>query len=559
MYHHYLHCIKYLLLFILPLIFNACGGSSDSDTLLTSTNQPPRLTPLVPIVQKEGNSHSYRVEAYDEDGDSLIFTIVNQPHFVTLSKPQNNVLVLTLNPQNEDVGTYNNIVISVNDGTDTQSTTLSITIEATTPTPLYCSYYLDPINGSIHNDGNENAPWGTLSELFYESPTLAKGSVLCLLEGNHGSVTITNYHPLTPITIRAKPDHTATLTGLNIINSSNIDFIGLNIDGSNITPSSNPSNKTFLLNSDENSHTLNFHQLTIKSANDSSTWTQNDWYEKVHSGARFRGHHIRMTHSLVLNTYHALMFEGDYSYLAHTTIDNFAGDAIRGNGSFSTYEYNIVRDCYINDYAIQHDDAFQTFSLEADPKVEAVTLRYNKFLLFEDPITPFVINNNLIGNLMQGVIITDGYADSWIVENNLIVNDQPHGISLYGVRYSRIQNNTVIQHPNYSDTDVPRIFLAPSNKTGQQNFTNVIRNNITAQFTAWAYANDTVFEGNIELDRTDRESYLRTFEDYDNLDFHLKATANAVDAGVDAELSATDLDGNTRLNGAGVDVGAYEY
>src|SRR5690606_27377093 len=41
-------------------------------------------------------------------------------------------------------------------------------------------------------------------------------------------------------------------------------------------------------------------------------------------------------------------------------------------------------------------------------------------------------------------------------------------------------------------------------------------------------------------------------------DFHLAAQSPALDAGVAEHLAAADLDGNPRMSGGGVDLGAYE-
>jgi len=540
---------------IMTLSFSACGGEEGS-----ANNTPPQFESSTPLILQANETHYYTLKANDKENDTLTFKLTNLPNFIHYSTPQNGELQFELIPTLNDIGSYPNIIVSVSDGKSTVSTTLNLSITATPISSIACTYYADPINGNLFNDGSEEAPWGTLASIVSNHKYMQEGSKLCLKSGDHGSPIITNYHYTQTLTITAEIGEEPFVHTLALINSDHITIKNLVIDGSLTTPNSNPSNKAFLLNSDSVSHHLSFNNITLKSADDTSMWTKTDWYNKVHSGARFQGDYISVTNTLFLNTYHAVEFDGNYAYLSHSTIDNFAGDAIRGNGSFSTYEYNIVRDCYINDYAIQHDDAFQTFNLDSsDPKVKEVTLRFNKFSLFEDPITTFVTNNNLIGNLMQGVIITDGYADGWIVENNLIVNDQLHGISLYGVRNSRVQNNTVIQHPHYSDIDVPRIYLDKSSKTGQLNFNNTIRNNIAGQYTTWTYASDTVFEGNIALDRTDRNSYLTSFEDYDALNFHLKAGASAIDAGVGLELSDKDLDGESRVKGSQVDAGAFEF
>ncbi|WP_407692721.1 discoidin domain-containing protein [Reichenbachiella carrageenanivorans] len=161
---------------------------------------------------------------------------------------------------------------------------------------------------------------------------------------------------------------------------------------------------------------------------------------------------------------------------------------------------------------------------------------------------------------MQGIIITDGFGDGWVVENNLVMNDQTHGITLYGARNCRIQNNTVVQHPYYTDTDlVPWISCQAQSKTGQDNFSNVIRNNIAGKFTTWTFDATTIVEGNIDIDELNYNNYLPYFNDYVNHDFHLKAGSLAIDAGVNTDMATLDLDGNIRVFGPSPDAGCFEY
>jgi hypothetical protein len=42
-------------------------------------------------------------------------------------------------------------------------------------------------------------------------------------------------------------------------------------------------------------------------------------------------------------------------------------------------------------------------------------------------------------------------------------------------------------------------------------------------------------------------------------DYHLSSTSPAIDIGTTANAPSSDLDGNTRPRGSGIDIGAYEY
>ncbi|MEO9968177.1 MAG: putative Ig domain-containing protein [Reichenbachiella sp.] len=532
------------------------GTDTDSESFsLTVTTAPSNTAPVLAAIGNqnlnEGSSSSVSLSATDADGDALTFSVSNLPSFASLSDNGNGTGAISISPTTGDAGSYAGIVVSVSDGT--ASTQETITITVSTP-PTGTVYYLDPVNGDMANNGSISSPWSSLAAVAYIHPTIADGATLYLMDGDHGTPYVQNYTFANGITITSLSGHNPTVTSLSLNNCTNWTFDGVMFDGTNSTITKDG----FLVTGDANSHHITFENCTIQSAVSSSTWTKTDWYNNVKGGIDMRADYITVSNTTIKNIYHALSLRGDHSSATNNLIDNFAGDAIRGLGSFSTYEYNTVRDCYIDDYAIQHDDGFQAYNLDSDPKIEGVTLRYNKILLFEDPITQFVIDNNLIGTLMQGLIITDGYADSWVVENNLIVNQQAHGISLYGARNCKVQNNTVVQHPYFTDTTVPRIYLDDQGKTGQTNFSNVIRNNIAGQLTDWTFDATSTVQNNVDI-TTNVNNYGSYFADYANLDFHLKAGSGAIDAGVNTDVTSTDLDGNARVADGTVDAGAYEY
>ena len=56
---------------------------------------------------------------------------------------------------------------------------------------------------------------------------------------------------------------------------------------------------------------------------------------------------------------------------------------------------------------------------------------------YEDPNQPF-------RGTLQGLGCFDGFYIDWVIENNLVVTDHWHGISLCGAVNCRIVNNTVV-------------------------------------------------------------------------------------------------------------------
>ncbi|WP_225035980.1 choice-of-anchor Q domain-containing protein [Winogradskyella sp. SM1960] len=519
-----------------------------------TSNTTPTLTFIGNQNVQEQSTLNVNISASDMDGDALSITSSTLPSFATLIDNGDGTAVMSLNPQLGDASTYS-VTIIVSDGIEMVTETISIVV-STYQTPVAGVYYCDPINGNINNDGSQANPWSTLAAVVYTNKPLNSGDIIYLMSGDHGDPYINNMSFNDYVTVKALSGNAPVIKSIQLVNSSYWAFDGIKIDGTNNTKTK----EQVLFSSDVNSHHTKIINSTISSAENIETWTKTDWYNNVTSGIQIRSDYAFLENNVIKNTYHALEVRGEFTEVHNNLIDNFAGDAIRGLGSNSTYENNTVRDCYINDYAIQHDDGFQAYNLQSDPKISNVTLRNNVFMLFADPVTPFVQSNNLIGDLMQGIIITDGYADGWIVENNIVSNNQDHGISLYGARNCKVQNNTVVQSPLYSDADhVPWIMLTDQTKTGQTNFNNVIRNNISAKYTTWTYDTTSTVEHNITIDGSNYANYSNYFVDYVTNDFHLSATSPAIDAGVDTDLAVTDLEGNPRSMGTSVDAGAYEY
>lgn len=233
---------------------------------------------------------------------------------------------------------------------------------------------------------------------------------------------------------------------------------------------------------------------------------------------------------------------GNYSLVSGNTVENFAGDGLRGLGNDLVFEYNVVKNCYdVND---NHDDGFQSWSINDDPPRERVVLRGNTFINYEDPHQPF-------RGTLQGIGCFDGPYVDWVVENNLVITDHWHGISLYGALNCSIVNNTVVDI-NETSPGPPWIMVSPhKNNTPSQGC--VIRNNIAATITA---TGDTVEDHNHRLAADDH-----LFVNTDLLDYHLRDenASPVIDQGSSDLAPLIDRDGVARPRGEGVDIGCYEY
>lgn len=515
-------------------------------------NHAPVLSPVGNQSLSNSETTSVTVTASDEDGDFLYFNASDElPSFATFTDNQDGTATLVITPSENDTGLNENITISVSDGIDEDDEVISVEVTAFSGTVRFC----DPINGDNTNDGSQANPWASFSSALSAGKTIDDGDLIYLMTGEHGVPSIADKAFANGVTVKPFAGEDPNLTGLIVARSTNWIFSGIKIDGSN----SNLDKLGFLVTGDINSTDITFKNCLIQSAPESSTWTISDWYANSVGGMDMRGTDIVVEYTTIRNTYHAMSLRGDNSRASYNLIDNFAGDGMRGLGNHQVFEYNIIRDCYVEDYATNHDDAFQTYILTEDPKSEGMILRFNTILLFEDPITQFVIDNDLIGESMQGIIITDGYGDGWIVENNLLVTDHYHGITLYGARNSRIQNNTVIKHPYFTDNKIPWIEIDDNPKTNQTNFNNVIRNNLAGDISFDKFDETSTVEGNLQIGLNSSSNYEDYFVDYTDGKYLTKQGSPAINTGVNADLTALDLAGNQRLSNGTVDAGAYEY
>ncbi len=201
-------------------------------------------------------------------------------------------------------------------------------------------------------------------------------------------------------------------------------------------------------------------------------------------------------------------------------------------------------------------------------------------------ISEALVERNVIyGNGAAGGsgINMDGVTDS-VVRNNLLYDNHASGVSLYridgatGSNDNLIVNNTII-----NAADARWCVNIRDGSTGNRVLNNILYNHhgfrgvITIDSASRpGFASDT----NSLMDRfsIDGDSSVIDFADwqaegYDThsflaapadlfvvpgSDFHLQGTCPAIDAGTATDAPASDLEGNPRPVGAGVDLGAYE-
>jgi len=165
----------------------ACGGDDEdpaaaanppsgnnapaSNPPATGGNSAPRITGAPTTTVLQGNAYLFAPSATDADGNSLTFSVTNLPAWATFNPATGR---LSGTPSASDVRTYNNITISVSDGSASASlpafsiqvvalATGSVTLSWTPPT--------SNTDGSpLNNLAGYRVYWGT-------SPTSLSNSV----------------------------------------------------------------------------------------------------------------------------------------------------------------------------------------------------------------------------------------------------------------------------------------------------------------------------------------------------------------------------------------------
>ena len=404
------------------------------------------------------------------------------------------------------------------------------------------NFFVDPVHGDDSNDGSAARPWKSLqdvvnskkiqsrkweklpykegAELVPSNPggVVKGGDTIWLRTGNHGALATRGYYNTETITIAAQKGHIPELTSIQVRSGSNWALKGLHIQ-----PEPGAKKRTLI---DLDSHgyhgpvsDISVEECTLQSIDDSSSWTVENWNKNSCTGINADGTRVTIRNNSLKNVDTGINVGASYALVENNTVVNFSGDGMRGLGSHSRFLNNTIKNCYdVND---NHDDGFQSWSSK-DRKVGRgevvdITLRGNTFINYEDPDQPH-------RGTLQGIGCFDGFYRDFVIENNLIVVDHWHGITLLGAKDCRIINNTVID-PEPGKPGPAWIRVGP-HKNGDTSSNCIIRNNIVSSSAGAGKGENMTVDHNLKV-----ADPSAIFIDPKNGDFRLKPGSPAIDDG----------------------------
>ncbi len=401
--------------------------------------------------------------------------------------------------------------------------------------------YIDPVNGNNDNDGSYNRPFKTIDRATSEHALTSEGGIIYLRGGNYGDIFISSSNQK-EVYITAQRGHIPYFEKLTFSLADNWTVYGIKI-----TPEISGSfEKGVYVNISGGSRNITVKNCEIFGTSDINNWkTIQDWYDYAGDGIKCTGKYCSFKNNIILNTYFAVSIHASNNNVSHNIVNNFGGDAIRGLGNFCRFEYNQIKNATVSDYETgNHDDAFQSWTVGTP--VKGLIINGNQITDISYPELP------LQTEIMQGIVDFDGYLEDWTIENNLVVIHHPHGISLYGAKYTKIVNNTVVKNPLklYQPNTQPWIRIN-NTKKGDPSFGNLTRNNIMGLSFQENYP------GTYDHNFVTYDNH-NIFVNYSRWNFHLKPNTVCVDKGKAEDAPTEDADNRLRNVGT-TDLGCFEY
>lgn len=417
---------------------------------------------------------------------------------------------------------------------------LMFTINAVVPATCMAEvFYADPIHGNMKNNGSNKNPWSTVQEVFEQGllgTKVQQGDTILLRSGHHGQIVYSNAHNSDYITIAAEQGHTPKLKKIWLSSCSKWIFRGLTVSPE-FAPEGYKSLGVSGIIRLTASEDIIIDKNNIFSVQDASNWTKDDWIKKSSRGVFMWGNQNNIVRNNTIKNVEIGILVSDNTLVEHNQIEYIAHDGIVGLGNDITLQYNTIKNFIA---VLGHPDAIQFHrGTDKSTPINNVTIRGN-LVISHDP-NP----DNPLLKSPQGINNFDTPSKNWRVENNVVLVQHYHGISIFHSENSVIINNITFDPTGKWPT---WIHLGPGGKN------TIVRNNMSREF--YLKGQNITQDHNLDIDRYNLNSL---FVNYKNNDVRHKAGSPAIDSGSSLKAPSVDRDKNSRPQGSGFDIGAYEY
>ena len=418
-------------------------------------------------------------------------------------------------------------------------------------------FYVDPEIGDMAGDGSAGRPWETAQLLFElnmiqtrdgagrlknpDAPVKA-GDTILLRSGYHGEIYCRGAYNDDYITIAAEKGHEPKVRRVFFSTAGKWIIRGLTVSPA-FAPEYKPDRLIYVVDWGGQSSDFVIENNTLYSSKDARSWSAEQWDKMACYGITVIGERVKIRNNTLRYVSHGIVITGDKIIVERNSIEHIAGDGIVCSADNASLVGNSIKYFYnVND---NHDDGIQFHrGRDKTTPIYNAVVRGNSVIAWDN-----AVSNPLISS-PQGICNFDIPAINWRIENNLVLVRHHHGITISGCQSCVIVNN--LSYNPYGGNFLAGILLGTTHgKTPSEN--TIVRNNLLDSEVSLPQATNTADHNIIVNDPK------RFFRDPDNFDMRHKQGSPAIDAGSSASAPKMDISGVKRPQGAGIDIGPYEF